>query len=43
MIINRPLCGLKAVPFLEEPIPDSAMADIGRQGETFVIVQTPRK
>ncbi|MGD9646411.1 MAG: hypothetical protein AB7U73_11920 [Pirellulales bacterium] len=26
----------KAVPLLEEPIPDSALADIGRQGETFV-------
>lgn len=28
----------KAVPLLEEPIPDSSMADIGRQGETFVSV-----
>jgi tetratricopeptide (TPR) repeat protein len=26
----------KAVPLLEEPIPDSALADVGRQGETFV-------
>lgn len=28
----------KAVPLLEEPIPDSSLADIGRQGETFVSV-----
>ena len=28
----------KAVPLLEEPIPDSALADIGRQGETFVSI-----
>lgn len=26
----------KAVPLMEEPIPDSALADAGRQGETFV-------
>jgi tetratricopeptide (TPR) repeat protein len=26
----------KAVPLLEEPIPESALADVGRQGETFV-------
>lgn len=26
----------KAVPLMEEPIPTSAMGDIGRQGETFV-------
>lgn len=26
----------KAVPLMEEPIPQTAMADIGRQGETFV-------
>lgn len=28
----------KAVPLLEEPIPDSALADVGRQGETFVSI-----
>jgi tetratricopeptide (TPR) repeat protein len=28
----------KAVPLLEEPIPDSAFADVGRQGETFVSI-----
>lgn len=26
----------KAVPLMEEPIPHTAMADIGRQGETFI-------
>lgn len=28
----------KAVPLLEEPVPDSALADVGRQGETFVSI-----
>jgi len=33
-IISRPWCGSKkAVPLLERPIPPSAYADVGRQGE----------